>query len=167
MSCLGLHLALTEVEVATLKSISDSGERLDYLHEALEAKYLVEPMTYVAESDKAWDAMHRAFSDGLLSYEGGEFPLNHVVLGGERLHDSEDYLVSLKTPEQVKAISSALAALNETAFRSRYDSIDPQRYDGDIGEDDFQYTWSWLQEVRRLYLTAASEGRYVLFSADQ
>jgi len=37
------------------------------------------------ESDKAREAMHRALADGQLSWDGGTYPLNHVVLGGEDL----------------------------------------------------------------------------------
>jgi hypothetical protein len=34
-------------------------------------------------------------------------------------------------------------------------------------EQAFEYTWQWFQEVRRMWLRAASEDRYVLFTADQ
>jgi hypothetical protein len=36
-----------------------------------------------------------------------------------------------------------------------------------LGEEDFDDTWGWFQNVRRLYLKAATEGRHVLFAADQ
>ena len=34
-------------------------------------------------------------------------------------------------------------------------------------EEDFGYTWSYLEDVRQLYALAAEQGRYVLFTADQ
>jgi Domain of unknown function (DUF1877) len=40
----------------------------------------------LAETDKAWDAMHRALTDGRLEWSNGEYPLNHVILGGRNLH---------------------------------------------------------------------------------
>jgi hypothetical protein len=167
MSCLGLHFALTPEEASALQSMEREQDRLAHVQEVLEEHYLSESPEHVAESDKAWDAMHRALTDGLLTYDGGTFPLNHVVLAGEILYTEDDYIMSLKTPQQVAAISAALAALDEAAFRARYDRIDADEYGLEPDDEDFEYTWQWLQEVRRLYATAAAEGRFVLFTADQ
>ena len=167
MSCLGVHFALTVEEAEALEGFDDEQERLMFVQEELEGRYLEEPKPYAAESDKAWDAMHTALSDGLLSWNGGSFPLNHVVLGGKQLYSDDDYIMSLKTPEQVQAIATALEALTETDFRERYNRIDAKRYGGDLGEEDFEYTWSWFEGVRDLYLRAADQGRFVLFTATQ
>jgi hypothetical protein len=75
--------------------------------------------------------------------------------------------MSLKTPEQVVAISAALESLTEAEFRRRYDQIDSESYDGELDDEDFEYTWGWFQGVRHLYSRAAAEQRYVLFTADQ
>lgn len=167
MSCLGVHFALTAEDAAALQAFEDEQERLSFLQEALEERYFSEPKTYAAESDKSWDAMHRALSDGKLSWDGGSFPLNHTVLGGKLLYSDDDYIMSLKTPEQVKAIAAALERLTEAEFRQRYDHLDSKSYDGEIGDEDFGYTWEWFQGVRELYVRAAAEGRFVLFTADQ
>lgn len=167
MSCLGVHFALTPEEVSALEAFDDEQDRLAFVQEELEERYLEEPKAYAAESDKAWDAMHRALSDGRLTWDGGEFPLNHTVLGGELLYTDADYIMSLKTPEQVQAISAALAAVTEEDFRARYDSIDAEDYGFELDDEDFAYTWSWFQGVRDLYRRAAAEGRFVLFTADQ
>ena len=34
-------------------------------------------------------------------------------------------------------------------------------------EEDFEYTWQWFQSLRKFWLRAAAEGRFVLFSVDQ
>lgn len=167
MGCLGVHFALTADDVAVLEKLEDEERRLEYLQEELEERYLAEPKTYAAESDKSWDAMHRALSDGQLSWNGGAYPLNHAVLAGRLLYPQDDYIMSLKTPEQVQAIAAALESLTEAQFRERYDKIDRKSYDGELGNEDFEYTWSWLQGVRDLYKVAAAEGRFVLFTADQ
>jgi len=133
----------------------------------IEEIYFQRHKQYVAESDKAWDAMHRALSDGTLSWKGGTYPLNHVVLGGRRLYHGRDYILSLKTPEQVHDIAAALSTIDDPEFRRRYLAIDPRDYDGPHGEAGFGYTWHWLQNVRRLYDFAARERRHVLFTADQ
>jgi hypothetical protein len=167
MSCLGVHFALTAEDVAALEALEDDQERLAFLQEELEERYLNEQKSYAAESDKSWDAMHRALSDGQLSWTGGAYPLNHTVLAGKLLYSEDDYIMSLKTPEQVQAIAAALEGLTEAQFRERYNNIDRKSYDGEVGDEDFEYTWSWLQGVRGLYKTAAAEGRFVLFTADQ
>ncbi|MFT4172797.1 MAG: YfbM family protein [Rhodocyclaceae bacterium] len=167
MSCLGVHFALTDQDVATLRAFDHEHERLEHLQEDIEERYMADDDGYAAESDKAWDAMHRLLADGTLAPNGGAYPLNHAVLGGESLYSDVDYIMSLKTPAQVQAISAALAAMTETEFRRRYDGIDADSYDSALSDEDFEYTWEWFQSVRDLYARAATEGRYVLFTVDQ
>ena len=167
MSCLGVHFALTEDEVKRLCAMEDEQERLSYIVEDLEERYLTKPATYAAQSDKAWDAMHRTLADGYLTWDGGHYPLNHVVLAGTLLYTADDYIMSLKDPAQVKDIAAALDGMTENDFRERYNQIPPGNYDTELGDDDFAYTWNWFQHVRELYRRAAAEGRHVLFTADQ
>jgi hypothetical protein len=167
MSCLGVHFALTEDEAKSLCAIEDEQERLSYIVEDLEDRYLAEPATYAAQSDKAWDAMHRTLADGYLNWDGGQYPLNHVVLAGELLYTADDYIMSLKNPAQVRDIAAALEGMTENDFRERYNRIPASNYDAELGDADFAYTWSWFQHVRELYRRAAAEGRPVLFTADQ
>src|SRR5262245_7081653 len=98
MGCLGVHFALTQEEVAHLRSLPDSHTRLEYLQNDIEDFYFHKQPCWKAESDKAWDAMHRALSDGQLTWDGGSYPLNHTVLGGELLYAESDYIMSLKSP---------------------------------------------------------------------
>ena len=167
MSCLGVHFALTEKEVEHLRSLDDEQERMEHLREVIEDHYLNHENQFAAESDKAWDAMHRALSDGEMSWDGGDYPLNHTVLGGELLYTDPDYIMSLKTPMQVRDIAAALSGITEADFRRRYDTIDPNSYGSPLTDADFQYTWDWFQGVRDLYARAAEAGRFVLFTADQ
>ena len=167
MSCLGVHFALTEEDVAALRSFSDEQDRLSHLQGDIEERYMSEPKDYAAESDKSWDAMHRTLSDGKLTWDGGAFPLNHTVLGGEILYTDNDYIMSLKSPQQVMSVAAALATLTEAEFKRRYEQIDTVSYDSELTEEDFQYTWEWFQDVRKIYQRAAAEQRYVLFTADQ
>ena len=167
MACRGVHFALTEVEAIALKERPDDESRLEYLQEHIEETYFDQHAELLAESDKAWDAMHRLLADGELSFDGGAYPLNHVVLAGESLYDGDDYIISLKSPQQVKEIDKALETISEAEFRERYFSLDGGSYEGDVGEEDFGYTWDWFQNVRALFKRAAAEGRCVLFSVDQ
>ena len=167
MGCRGVHFALTDAQVEHLRSLPSERDRLDYVVEDLEDTYFSERAEYLAESDKAWDAMHRALADGGLTWDGGEYPLNHVVLAGELLYTAPAYIMSLKSPEQVRDIAAALPDITETGFRRRYVTIDPDSYGCPVNEEDFAYTWDWFQNVRRLYTKAAAENRCVLFTADQ
>jgi hypothetical protein len=167
MACRGVYFALSEAEVDQLRSLTSDEDRLDYVSEDIEVSYFAERKEYLAESDKAWDAMHRAFADGEMAWNSGEYPLNHVVLGGESLYGEDDYIMSLKTPEQVRDIAAALPAMTEEEFRRRYFTIDPESYGFPLTEEDFAYTWEWFENVRRLYMKAAAEDLYVLFTADQ
>ncbi len=167
MGCLGVHFALAKPEVDSLLMLEVERERLDYLQSVLEPRYFAGPRDLLAESDKSWDAMHRALADGTLAPEGGAYPLNHVVLGGRSLYAGADYIMSLKTPEQVEDIAAALSLVTHDEFRARYLGIDAQLYAGRLGDEDFACTWDWFQGVRNLYACAAAVGRYVLFTADQ
>lgn len=167
MSCLGVHFALTEKDVVALRANVDMRARLDFLQKEIEEVMMNEPATYAAESANAWDAIHRVLSDGYLSWDGGSYPLNHTVLGGECLYVYDDYIMSLKTPNQVLQIASALDKVSEAWFREQYFAIPAEDYSAELTEDDFNYTWEWFENVRRLYRRAAAEERYVLFTADQ
>jgi hypothetical protein len=167
MSCLGVHFALTEKEVADLRLLTDEQARLNHLKGVIETTYFDQYPDLKAESDKAWDAMHRALADGKLTWDGGDYPLNHTVLGGEPLYTGSDYIMSLKTVQQVRDIATALVLITEPAFRRRYFAIDAKSYGFPMSEDDFGYTWESFQCVRDLYTRAAEEGRLVLFTADQ
>jgi hypothetical protein len=150
-----------------LRSFTDEQARLDHLQEVIEETYFGDHPDLKAESDKAWDAMHRTLTDGQLTWDGGEYPLSHVVLAGELLYTDADYIMSLKTPQQVRDIAAALPTVTEADFRRRYFALDAKSYGFPLTEEDFRYTWNWFQGVRDLYSRAAKEGRFVLFTADQ
>ena len=167
MGCLGVHFALTEKEVEHLRSLEDEEERVSHLQEEIEERYLGGDKRFAAESDKSWDAMHRTLADGELTWDGGEYPLNHAVLAGELLYTDSDYIMSLKDPGQVREIASALTDITEDEFRRRYFAINGDSYGFPLSEEDFRCTWKWFQGVRTLYTRASKEGRYILFTADQ
>lgn len=169
MSCLGVHFALSNDDVAILKGFQSEDERLDHLREVIEEEYMSVdgPEAMYAESEKAWDAMHRILADGTLALDGGTYPHNLAILGGEPLYTGDDYIMDLKSAEQVKDIAIALAALDFDKFAERYRTIDPEDYGFPLSDEDLQYTWEWFQSVRDLYVRAAANDRAVLFTADQ
>jgi hypothetical protein len=121
---------------------------------------------HVAETDKAWDAIHRALTDGRLEWANGEYPLNHVILGGRDLMAGDDYIAVLKTPDQVRDVADAVRAVDDATIAALYDQNVPSDYDATYGAEDRAYTVEWFSGVRDLFLSAATAGRWVIFTAD-
>jgi hypothetical protein len=167
MSCLGVLFSLDKVTVDKLKSFSSDEERLDYLQIEIEEEYFNKHPDKLAELDKAWDAIHRTLTDGKLEWTNGDYPLNHIILGGEILYFQQDYIMTLKTPDQVKDIFKSFDLVTKESFRDRYFKIDKDLYGSDTTGDDFDYTWTWFSQSREFWKQATEDNRYVLFTADQ
>lgn len=163
MACRGVLFAIDDVTAAALlaaESDEDVMEIVERIEEAWDEAFL-------AETDKAWDAIHRALSDGSLDPSAGEFPLNRAILGGRHLCSEEDYIVSFIPKHEVPDIARALAAIDDDAMRARYDTIVPRDYAPEYGDDDRDYTVENFRDVADLYDRAAKAGRAVIFTVDQ
>src|SRR5262245_39793149 len=104
MSPLGVHFAVTESDARRLLAAED-GDAVRALVEEIEGAW---DEAWLVQSDQAWDAMHRALSNGTLFYDEGEYPLNRTVLGGKHLDDGEDYVIAYIAPNEVKDVAAAL-----------------------------------------------------------
>jgi uncharacterized protein DUF1877 len=123
---------------------------------------------WLCEVDKAWDAMHRCLGDGTLGLgRRNGTPLELVVLGGAHHYEGDDYVVARVDDGQVAELAAALDEVGREWLRERYDAIDPDDYQGDLSDDDFDYTWQYLVDDREFYRTAAKGGRSVVFTVDQ
>jgi hypothetical protein len=163
MACRGVLFAIDDATSATLAAASDDDEVREIVS-ALEGAWDTENL---AEVDKAWDAIHRALSDGTLEADGGEFPLNRAILGGRWLHEGDDYIVVLVEKRDVPAVARALAQIDEAAFHERYRAVVPRDYAPEYGDEDLAYSWENFRDVVRLYAQAARAGRAVIFTVDQ
>lgn len=166
MACRGVHFSLDERTATALRSIDDEHERLQFVQEQIEEEYFKNHPEWLAETDKAWDWIHRVLTDGELDRNNGTYPLNHVVMGGESLYSRSDYIISLKTPQQVADAGVELRKITEASFRERFFQLDKFEIEHSY-EEDFEYTWQWFESLREFWLRAAAEGRSVLFSVDQ
>jgi hypothetical protein len=162
MSARGVHFAVTRSQARALLAAKTDRKLMGLIEEIEEAWN----RPFLAESDKAWDAIHRCLTDGSLLYESGAYPLNHCVCGGRQLFRGRDYTVSYVTAGEVKDVAAALAKVTKVWMRKRYDSIDPDEYEFELGDEDFDYTWHWFLVVRRFYKKAAEAGRAVVFTVD-
>jgi hypothetical protein len=167
MSCLGVLFSLDGDTVRKIKSFQSDTDRLEYLQEEVEETYFEQFPDRVAELDKSWDALHRSLTDGKLEYSNGSFPVNHIILGGEILYEQGNYIITLKTPEQVKEIAEAVEKLNEVTLRNGYFKIDSTDYGFPLTDEDFEYTWAWFEDSKEFWKLASKESRFVLFTADQ
>ena len=164
MACRGVHFAITNDQLQRLLAASSDDDVLEVMQEDVEEAWEEE---WLRETDKAWDAIHRCLTDGKLGFENGSFPLNAVVLGGKQLYRGEDYIISLVEPRSVPLVAEALGAVDREALRLGYERIAQTDYDGEIGEEDFEYTWQWFKELPGLFSKAAAARRAVVFSVDQ
>ena len=166
MSALGVHFALEEADVGALRAHVDDASRLVHVQEVIEDQFFESRPDQIVETVHAWDAIHRCLTDGTLRGTSG-LPLEIVVLGGLSLYEGDDYIMALKLPAEVRSAAPRLASIGEREFRARYLTLDPNEYDGEIGDDDFAYTWEHFQALREFWARAAANGRSVLFTADQ
>ncbi len=167
MGCLGVLFSLDKETVSKLKSFESDEDRLEFLQEDIEENIMENEPERFAEFDKSWDALHRSLTDGKFEWDNGTFPLNHIILGGENIYEEDDYIMSLKTPEQVEKIAEIIVTVSEEDLRKGYNKIDPKDYGFALTEEDFEYTWTWFKDSLEFWKKAASEKRYVLFTADQ
>jgi hypothetical protein len=158
-----VHFAITKVQADALLEAADDDELTELMEEIEEAW----DDDNLAESDKAWDAMHRCLTDGTLDYGAGEYPLNHCVLAPRQLHEDDDYIVCLVLPNEVRDVAAALRQITRAWFHQQYESILPNDYAPQYGPEDEEYTWSNFEDVRKLFEKAAERDRAVIFTVDQ
>ena len=166
MGCLGVHFALDADQVAALWAAGNE-DRVEFVEEEFAEKLWSNDPSRAQETDKAWDAIHRSLTDGSLGWEAGDYPLNHVVFGGEWPYEGDDHIMSLKSPQQVRDVAAALRNVTRERLRAGYDRIDAASYGFPLTDEDFEYTWEWFQGVVQFYQRAAEAGHAVLFTADQ
>jgi hypothetical protein len=163
MGQLGVHFALDESQRDLLLAASTDDEVMAAVG-VFEQSW---DKDHVGESDKAWDAIHRCLTDGSLDDEAGEFPLSYVILGGKHLYEGEDYIVCFVSADEVKSVAKALLPITRETMKNWYFTLlDKDDYEGEIGDQDFAYTWDWFENVRELYLRASITGRSVIFTVD-
>ena len=167
MGCLGTHFAVTEEEVRKLESFPTDEDRLAFLSEEIEEPYYSQCPDLKVDSDKAWDDIHRALTDGRFGTSNGSYPRNHVIMGGESLYGKSDWIIILKTLDQVRDIANSIDLISENEFRQGYFQIDPDECGWEIDENGFTYSWEYFLEIRMFYRRAADLKRFVLFTASQ
>ena len=166
MACRGVHFSLDRAAVDRLLACTSDGERLILIQEEIEPEYFGSHKDLLAETDKAWEWIHRAVTDGTFRWDNDPYPLSHLILGGRQLYDGDDYILSLKTPQQVADVAAALKSITESTFRDGFAQIDEFDLEHSC-EEDLSYSWGWFTGLREFWMKAASDERNVLFTVDQ
>lgn len=180
MGCLAVLFALNEQELETFLNVERT-ERAYYMHNEIEENFWNDFPEYVCELDQSWDAMHRMLTDGSLNFENQYPPLCNVIFGGEFVYglvrepsgevtipdEEDDAYIILKTPQQAAEIAQALPNRTKEDCRQCYDKIDEEDYGSALDDEDFEYTWAYLQDSLEFWKIAAAEKRYVLFTVDR
>jgi hypothetical protein len=171
MACRGWYTALTMHEATCLLSldvIDARVELLDSLYQNADAD------ARILLVDKSWDAMHRVLCDGWLDAKHGDEALRSCVIGGKQLSNRADWIISFAECDLVKRISAAIDAISEDSFREKYFRLDRMpsgffvhRYEGEIGDLDFEYTWGYFEDVRHFYRVAGKRDLACVFAVDQ
>jgi hypothetical protein len=169
MSGRGVLFALDDEDLARLGEAGSDREVLAIVAE------IEERWENACELDRAWEAIHRALTDGGLDLRDARSPLSsstlsgsilgRTILGGTVLVRTSEAIVSVKGPDDVVAIAKALASWDEARFRAAYQRIDRSEY-GELDEEDLVYTLAWFARLAPFYAQAAREERAVVFSVD-
>jgi hypothetical protein len=159
----GVLFALTDDTAESLLAAS-SDEQVMEIVESVEEAWDEEN---VAETDRAWNAIHRALADGSLDPAGGSYPLNRAIFGGKHLHRGDHYIVAFVAKSEVGDVARALAAISQEGFRERYHRLVPKDYAPEYGDEDLEYAWEWFGRLPGFYARAAQDGRAVIFTVDR
>lgn len=118
----------------------------------------------VLDCGKYWDPIHRTLTDGTLEVDGGEFPLDHAVLGGRRLHEGKEFEAILIRPDIVPHVAEGLHDLKREEFAEKYMALDPEEYGQQPTEPECDEAWAMLKLIRQLFEDAANEHAAILFT---
>lgn len=163
MACLGVHFAIAQ-DVADQLVMARDDAAVMHIVEGLEDAWVE---TNLAESDKAWEAIHRVLTDGNLEFGNGDYPLSHCILGPRQLYKCDDYIISLALAAEVRDIAAVLNNVTEEWFGNRYWSVVPSDYSPNYGQEDLEYSWGYFKGICSFFHAAAENGLAAIFTVDQ
>ena len=160
----GFHIALSREHAKQLFAIKDDAALLKFLEE-LKSMPDLKKSGRILDLGTAWDPIHRCLTEGELDPAGGDFPLNHAVLGGKQLHKGGDSTAVLVRPDMTRFIADALEEVTEDDVRKKFFALNPKSYQQPIDEKHFMQVWIALQTLKDFYLAATENLEAVVFTA--
>lgn len=160
----GYHIALTREHAKRVFNQLDDAALRAFLQELISSPEMIKSGR-VLETGTSWNAIHRCLTDGDLDPAGGDFPLNHTILGGKELHKGDDYAATLIRPDITGFVAEALNEIREPQFREKFFALDPKSYELPITEKAFLEVWLALTNLRVFFDAAAENLEAVIFTA--
>ena len=160
----GFHMALGREHAKTLFGIKDDAALLKFLDE-LKVRADMKKSGRVLATGRLWDPLHRCLTEGELDPAGGDFPLNHAVLGGKSLYKGADYVAVLVRPDMVRFVSDALGELDEEWLRQKFFALPAAACNVAQDEKHFMELWLMLGNLQIFFEAAADNLEAVVFTA--
>lgn len=160
----GFHIALGREHAKTLFGIKDDAALLKFLEE-LKVRPDMKKSGRVLATGVLWDPIQRCLTEGELDPAGGEFPLNHAVLGGKALHKGADTIAVLVRPDMVRFVSDALAEITEDSLRPKYFGLPKEVCVTAQDEKHFMELWLMMKDLQVFFEAAADNLEAVVFTA--
>lgn len=156
MSMIGNYLLVEETTINEIKSGKIDISKLLYETEHNDGDYL--------DIDKSWHTIHYMLCGH--EYEG-EPPFFNVVLGGTIINDDDVGYGPARhlTPIEIKEAFDAIKDISEEEFRSRFDCNkfeDEDIYPQFDSDEDFEYVWSYFEEVKKFFEQAVINKKHML-----
>ena len=120
----GAHIILARDDAKKVFAATDDASVRKIVTELRNSKKHRE-LKLVLETGTSWDAIHRCLTEGTLDATAGEFPLNHTILGGKRLHQGPGFEAIMVRPDIVPYIAELLHHVKREVIHSGYQKIDP------------------------------------------
>lgn len=159
----GHHIALSREHAKRVFANKDDASLPPLIAELLGDKTL-KANSQILDVKRTWDAIHRCLTEGTLDPEAGEFPLNHVILGGKKLHNGDDYIAVVVRPDMVTFIAEGLREVKEPDFRKAFFGLGEKGYDQAINEKEYSFIWHMVHEIRAFFEYCDEERFAVLFT---
>jgi hypothetical protein len=158
----GYYLALARDHAKRLFGIKEDAPLAEFMNELKNAPDMKKSGRSL-DIGSVWDPLHRILTDGELDPGGGDFPENHVVLGGRQLHHGPDFSSILIRPDMVAFVSTALNELKQTEVREKFQNL-PASYTKPRGDKEFAEIWLAIQKLRTFFDAAGENLEAVVFT---
>lgn len=158
----GHYLALAREHAKRLFGIKDDAALAAFVEE-LKNSAEMKKSGRALDIGGAWDPLHRIMTDGELDPGGGDFPGNHVVLGGKQLHHGSDFSAILIRPDIVAFVSEAINELKQPEVREKFQNL-PSSYTKPRGDKEFIELWLAISQLRTFFDAAAENLEAVVFT---
>ena len=156
---LGTHLALKRDDAKQLFGQRDPALLLDWLEQDLLPRIADEFRFETAN----WELAHRLLTDGSLSPQGGDYPLNQCFLGARLVDMGETRKAMVIRPDTVGHIALALKDdFDLGSVATRLAEL-PSDYSGDRGDEMVADLQTQLASLGEFFDHAAREQCAVLF----